>query len=158
MTFGMAPWRDTEKWGTPFQMIENLQDEMNKLFNFSLASSPARSTGLFEGLWSPAIDIHESKDDIVVKADLPGMNKDDIEVYVHGNTLVIKGEKKRQEEKSEEGFVRKERFYGSFHRAFTLPAEVEADSVNAKYQNGVLELKLNKKEEAKPKQIKVDVQ
>jgi HSP20 family protein len=156
MTFTLAPWRDTEKWLDPFRMIEDLQEEMNRLFDLSLFG-PSRSTGLFEGAWSPAIDMHESGENILVKADLPGMNKDDIEVYVQNNTLVIKGKKEEEKEFSEDGYVRKERFYGNFHRAIPLPAEVDTNNVKATYKNGVLELVFNKKEEAKAKQIKVEV-
>jgi len=85
------------------------------------------------------------------------MKKDEIEVSVHGDTLIIKGEKKQEKEVKEKDYVRTERFYGSFNRAIRLPAAVDAPKVNASYKNGVLELVLPKKEESKPKQLKIDI-
>jgi len=130
---------------------------MNRLFDFSLSRWPEKDTGLLEGAWSPAIDIYDNRDNILVKADIPGLSKNEIEVSVHNDTLVIRGEKKREEKIKEDEFVRTERFYGSFHRAVTLPSAVDADQVKAVYNNGVLELTLPKREEVKPKQIRVDV-
>jgi len=141
----------------PFAELENLQDEMNRLFDFSLSKWPERDAGLLESAWRPAIDIYDGKDHLLVKADIPGLSKEEIEVSVHGNTLVLKGEKKKEEKVKDKDFVRSERFYGSFHRAITLPGGVDYDQVKATYANGVLELKLPKKEEAKPKQIQIDV-
>jgi HSP20 family protein len=158
MKYELAPWRETETWMDPFQTIGKLQDEMNHLFNLSLPAFSGKSAGLLEGMWSPAIDIYDTKDQIIVKADLPGMKKEDIEVTLHDNTLILRGEKKNDQETKEEDYVRTERFYGSFHRAFTLSSPVDAAQVKANYKNGVLEIMLPKKEEAKPKQINVNVQ
>lgn len=108
--------------------------------------------------WIPAIDVIEAKDQIRIKAEIPGLNKEDIHVSVEDRTLVITGEKKREERKEEEGVVRTERVYGSFYRSIRLPETVNAEAVQAHYKNGVLELTLNKKEEAKPKQIAVKVE
>lgn len=132
----------------PFKELETLQDEMNRLFNFSFSS---------EGDWSPAIDIYDAKDHITVKADLPGMTKDDIEVTIQNNHLILKGEKKHEEKKEEKDFIREERFYGSFYRVLPLAGTVDPNNVKAAYKNGVLELTLPKKEEAKPKQISIEV-
>jgi len=153
----LVPWRSQDAWLNPFSELEQIQNEMNKLFNLSIGRWPDRTSGLMEGRWSPAIDVFDSKDNILVKADIPGMAKDDINVSVHGDTLVIKGEKKQESETKEKDFVRTERYYGSFHRAVSLPAEVDANKVSATYKNGVLELTLPKKEEAKPKEITIDV-
>ncbi|HTL71046.1 MAG TPA: Hsp20/alpha crystallin family protein [Candidatus Eisenbacteria bacterium] len=148
--------RDTSL--SPFRALFDLQREMNDLFdNFSLSRGAVREDSLFEGAWTPAIDVHDSKDDILVRADLPGLKKEDIEVSIQDGMLVIRGEKKEETERREKGAVRTERLYGSFHRAVSLPTAVDDTKVKASYKNGVLELTLPKKEEAKPKQIKIDL-
>jgi len=105
----------------------------------------------------PAVDLYEEKDDIVVKAELPGMEKDNIEVNLSGNRLTIKGEKKQEEEVKKEGYYRAERSYGSFVRSLELPLEVQTDQVKAAFKNGILEIRLPKTEEAKKKETKVKV-
>lgn len=104
---------------------------------------------------TPAVDLYEEKDDIVVKAELPGMEKDNIEVNLSGNRLTIKGEKKQEEEVKKEGYYRSERSYGSFVRTLELPREVQTDKVKAAFKNGILEVRLPKTEEAKKKETKV---
>lgn len=153
----LIPWRPKESWWDPFRDLETIQKEMNRMFDSSLVRWPSRDAGLLEGAWSPAIDIYDSKDNVLVKADIPGMNKDEIEVSVHGDTLILKGQKKQEKETKEKDFVRTERFYGVFNRAIHLPGQVDADKVDATYKNGVLELVLPKKEESKPKQLKIDI-
>jgi HSP20 family protein len=108
-------------------------------------------------LAAPAVDVYEEKDDIVVKAELPGMEKDNIEVNLSGDRLTIKGEKKQEEEVKKEGYYRSERSYGSFLRTLELPTEVQPDKVKASFKNGILEIHLPKTEEAKKKEIKVKV-
>lgn len=144
----LQPFKKRETWLDPFQELER---EMNFLFSRGLGRE------LADAAWSPAIDVLESKDRIAVKADLPGMNKEDIEVSVQGDTLIIKGEKKQEKEVKEGGRIRSERTYGSFYRAVTLPEGADASNVKATYKNGVLELILQKKEEVKPKQISIEV-
>jgi HSP20 family protein len=107
--------------------------------------------------WVPAVDIHDNKDNLVIKADLPGMTQKDIEVSVEDDVLRIKGEKKKEHEDKKDNFYRLERSYGYFERSFSLPANVDASKINAAYKNGVLELTLPKKEEVKQKQIKVNI-
>ncbi len=153
----LIPWRPREDWWDPFMDLEKIQMEMNKLFNTSLTRERGRDAGLLDGAWSPAVDIYDSKENILIKADIPGLSKEDIEVTVHGDTLVIKGEKKHEKEVKEKDYIRTERFYGNFQRAIRLPAEVETNKVDATYKNGVLELVLPKNEKAKPKQIKLDI-
>lgn len=152
----IVPFGKRDPWMETFRDLEKMQDEMTRLFDFSLRR-PDRYTDLVEREWSPALDVYDSNDSIRVKADIPGMNKEDIRVSVHGDTLTIEGEKKYEKEVKEESFIRTERAYGSFYRAITLPGTVDAANVKATYKNGVLELTLPKKEEAKPKEIKVDV-
>jgi HSP20 family protein len=141
----------------PFAELENLQREMNKLFDLSGPRTDHSDVALLGGQWAPAIDLYDSKDNIVVKIDLPGMKKEDIDITIQENVLSIKGEKKRLTNIPEDGYVRTERSFGSFYRSVTLPASVDRDKVQAVFNNGVLDLTLPKKEEAKPKQIKVDV-
>jgi len=109
-------------------------------------------------LRAPAVDVFEEKDDIVVKAELPGIEKDNIEVNLTDHTLTIKGEKKKEEEVKEENYYRSERSYGSFMRTVDLPKDVRADKVKAAFKNGILEVRMPKTEEAKAKEIKVKVE
>jgi HSP20 family protein len=132
----LIPWRPRETWWDPFRDLEAIQNEMNKMFNSSLVRWGDREVGLLEGAWSPAIDIYDSKDNVMVKADIPGMKKDEIEVSVHGDTLIIKGEKKQEKEVKEKDYVRTERFYGSFNRAMRLPAAVDASKVTLPTKTG----------------------
>jgi len=106
---------------------------------------------------TPVVDLYEEKDDIVVKAELPGMEKDNIEVNLLDNRLTIKGEKKKEEEVKREGYYRSERSYGSFVRSLELPSEVQTDKIKAAFKNGVLEIRLPKTEEAKKRETKVKI-
>ena len=106
---------------------------------------------------APAVDVFEEKDDIVVKAEIPGMDKDNIQVNLTDHTLTIKGEKKKEEEVKEEKYYRSERSYGAFVRTLELPRDVHADKIKATFKNGVLEVRMPKTEEAKAKEIKVKV-
>lgn len=153
----IIPWKPKEVWWDPFSDLNRIQREMNRLFDSSLTGRGPKEDGLLESAWVPAMDVYESKDNVLVKADIPGLKKEEIEVSVHGDTLTIKGEKSRENETKAEDFVRTERYYGSFNRSVRLPSEVEAEKVEAKYSNGVLELVLPKKEQAKPKQLKIDI-
>jgi HSP20 family protein len=107
--------------------------------------------------WSPSVDISENDDNIVVNAEIPGMNKEDINVSVRDDTLTIKGEKKREREEEEENYHVVERSYGRFQRSFTLPDNVKSDDIKANYKDGVLNITIPKTEEAKSKELKVDV-
>jgi HSP20 family protein len=139
----------------PFREFAAMQDRMNRLFgNVYLRDE---DTGI-RGNWVPAVDIHETEHhDLVVRAELPGMNREDIEVVVENSTLVLKGEKKLDTEVKEEHYRRIERTYGTFHRSFTLPNTVDASRISAEFKNGVLTVKLPFREEAKPRTISVDV-
>ncbi len=141
----------------PFYELERLHSELNSLFDWSFGSVPTRNLGLLETGWAPAVDVFESKDNVLVKADLPGLKKDEIDVTVQDNTLILRGEKKENDEIEEEGYVRTERFYGSFQRVISLPSDVDSSKAKAEYKDGILQLTLPKKEEAKPKQISVDI-
>ena len=139
----------------PFRELTAMQDRMARLFGDVYLRD--EDTG-FRGSWNPAVDIFETEGhDLVLKAELPGMNRDDIEVSVENGTLVLKGQKKFDAEVKEERYRRIERSYGQFHRSFTLPNTVDASKVGADYKNGVLTVKLPFREDAKPRTINVEV-
>ncbi len=141
----------------PFKELLTLQERMNRLFDEVLPRT-REEEGLGKGVWSPAVDIYETEDSIVLKAELPGIKREDISVEIKDNVLVLKGEKKFERDVKEENYHRMERSYGAFQRSFTLPNIVDKDKVKARYKDGVLEVILPKAEEAKPKHIKVEVQ
>ena len=137
-----------------FGRLSSLRDELDRLFESPWAEL-ARTSQLLSG-WTPALDVYEEKDHYVVKAELPGMRKEDIEVSMDGERLSISGERKSETE--EEGETSKaERYFGRFQRTVTLPAAVAAEKVKAQYKDGILTVTLPKTEEAKPKQIDVSV-
>ncbi|NOY78434.1 MAG: Hsp20/alpha crystallin family protein [Calditrichaeota bacterium] len=134
-----------------------IRDEMNRLFDDFFGSLPEKfgaETGA-EGVWMPAVDISETEHDLVVTAELPGVKKDDIKLSVQDNMLTIKGEKKQQKETKDENYHRIERTYGAFQRTFTLPAIVDASKIKATFKDGVLKIRLPKREEAKTKEIPI---
>ena len=141
---------------TPIRNMTNFQDEMNRLFNEFFTTTPDRSeAGAFP--WNPLVDISEMKDDIIVKAEIPGMKKDDIKVVIQDNVLTLKGEKQEEKQEKDKRYHRVERFYGSFERSFSLPISIYVDKVKAEYKEGVLTINLPKAEEAKPKGVSVSV-
>jgi HSP20 family protein len=142
---------------SPLDRLSSLRDEMNRLFEWPFRSfnSPAEAA-LFSG-WSPAIDIHQDKDSVYVTCEVPGMKKEDIDITLHEGMLTLSGERKREEEVKDGETFRSERFFGKFHRTFTLPTPVVEGKVKASYQNGILTVTLPKAEEAKPKRIDVEV-
>jgi HSP20 family protein len=139
----------------PFREFAAIQDRMNRLFGNAYLRDEDTS---FRGSWVPPVDIFETENhDLVVRAELPGMSREDIEVSVENSTLVLKGEKKFDREVKEENYRRVERTYGQFHRSFTLPTTVDTSKVSADFKNGVLTVKLPFREEAKPRTINVEV-
>ncbi|MBI5966667.1 MAG: Hsp20/alpha crystallin family protein [Deltaproteobacteria bacterium] len=141
----------------PFREIASLQERMNRLFSDVRLRTPFGEEEITQGAWIPAVDIYETNDAIVLKAELSGIPKEEIFIEVKDNTLTLKGEKKFEREVKEENYHRVERSYGSFQRAFTLPGTVQQDKVRAKFKDGILEITLPKLEQAKPKQIKIEV-
>jgi HSP20 family protein len=139
----------------PYRELAAMHDRMARLIGDVYLSD--EDTG-FRGNWTPAVDIFETENhDLVLKAEVPGMNREDIEVTVENGTLVLKGQKKFDETIKEEHYRRIERSYGQFFRSFTLPNTVDASKVSADYKNGILTVKLPFREEAKPRTINVDV-
>jgi HSP20 family protein len=139
----------------PFRELAAMQDRMARLFGDVYLRD--EDTG-FRGSWTPAVDIFETDGhDLVLKAELPGMTREDIDVTVENSTLVLKGQKKFDHEVKDEQYRRIERAYGQFHRSFTLPSTVDTSKVSADFKNGILTVKLPFREEAKPRSINVDV-
>ena len=138
----------------PFREFSTLQDRMNRLFRDSFGD---REEALTTSSFAPAVDVYEDEHNITLKVEVPGIEEKDIDVRIENNTLTVHGERKFEEEEKEENYRRVERQYGSFTRSFTLPQTVDQESVSANYDKGVLNIKLAKKAEAKPKQIKVNV-
>jgi HSP20 family protein len=139
----------------PIREFAAMQDRMNRLFGNAYLRDEDTSV---RGNWVPAVDIYETEaHDLVVRAELPGMGREDIEVSVENSTLILKGEKKLDAAVKEENYRRIERTYGTFHRSFTLPNTVDTNRISAEFKNGVLTVKLPFREEAKPRAITVDV-
>ena len=139
----------------PFREFATLQDRMNRLFRDSFGEG--REEALTTSTFAPAVDVYEDEHHITLKVEVPGIEEKDIDVRIENNTLTVHGERKYEKEEKEENYRRVERQYGSFTRSFTLPTTVSTENVTAHYDKGVLKVKLAKKAEAKPKQIKVNV-
>ena len=138
----------------PFRDLGMLQDRMNRLFDDAgrgwRSDEPAATTS-----WSPSVDIFETEGEIVVKSELPGMDRKDISLHLENNVLTLRGERKFEKETKEENYHRIERSYGNFSRSFSIPATVDEEKIRADYKDGVLKIVLPKKEQAKAKQIKI---
>lgn len=139
----------------PFREMSTLQDRMNRLFSdqFGAMTHDEALTGAFV----PPVDVYEDEDNIQVRLEVPGIDEKDIDIRLENNVLTIRGERKFEKDEKEENFHRVERRYGSFTRSFTLPATVNPEAVQAEYDKGVLKIQLAKRAEAKPKQIKVNI-
>jgi HSP20 family protein len=144
------------KWD-PFKDLLTLQDRMNRLFDESVRNVKTGDEALSSAIWSPAVDIYETDDEVVVKAELPEVNQKDIDIQIENNTLTLRGERKFNKETKKENFHRIERSYGTFSRSFTLPGTIDQEKINADYKDGILKISMPKREETKPKQIKVAV-
>ena len=146
----------------PLGELTQLQDRINRAFSdtYGRGSTPPRSDeGLMTtGTWAPPVDIYQNADqELVLKAELPDMSPEDIELTINNDTLTIRGEKRMLNEVNEDQYHRIERRYGTFSRSFSLPLSVDATKISAEHRNGVLTVRLPAREEAKPRQIKVDV-
>ena len=136
----------------PFRNVSTLQEQFNRLFEDSFFRRPDNSSIT---AWAPAVDIYEDDQQMVIKADLPEVDEKDIDIRLENNTLTIRGERKFENKVAEESYLRVERTYGSFSRSFALPNTVSSEGIQADYRNGVLTISLPKREESKPRQIKV---
>jgi HSP20 family protein len=139
----------------PFRELTSLQNRLSRLFEEQYGT--AREDSLTAGAFVPPVDVYEDEHSIQLKLEVPGIEEKDLDVKVENNVLTVSGERKFEKQEKEENFRRVERRYGSFTRSFTLPNTVNAEDVTAEYSNGVLKIKLGKRAEAKPKQIKVNI-
>jgi len=145
----LVPWRPFEREVSPFR--RDIEDLWNRFFGETpLARRVAEE-------WWPTVDMAETKDSFIVKAELPGLDAKDVEVSISGDVLTIKGEKKKEEQEKDEHHYRAERYYGSFQRSFQLPTTIKADKIEAAFDKGVLKVTLPKVEEAKKKRIEIKV-
>lgn len=141
----------------PLRELRTMQEQMDRLLNLSWGAPEFSGEELKEGMWQPAVDIYETAESIVIKAELPDVDQKDIDVRIEDNTLTIKGERKHESEVKKENYHRIERYFGTFQRSFKLPGTVNQEGVTATCEKGVLTITLPKKEEVKPKQISVEV-
>ena len=139
----------------PFRELSALQNRMSRLFEEQYGTG--REESLTAGAFVPPVDIYEDEHSLQLKLEVPGIEQKDLDVKVENNVLTVSGERKFEKEEKEENFRRVERRYGSFTRSFTLPNTVNPEDVSADYNDGVLKIRLGKRAEAKPKQIKVNV-
>ncbi|MCK4391183.1 MAG: Hsp20/alpha crystallin family protein [Desulfobacterales bacterium] len=145
----ITPWR-------PFGELSTLRREMDTLWNRFFGET--RFPKVFAQEWMPSVDISETKENLVAKVELPGLEAKDIDISISGDVLTVRGEKKREKEKKEEHYHYRERYSGSFQRSFRLPVGVQGDKVDATFKNGVLKITLPKAEEAKKKEIEIKVE
>jgi HSP20 family protein len=149
MVWEIAPWK-------PLRELERMRREMDRVWDSFFERRPARVEEVSELL--PTLDISETKNEYVVKAELPGMDPKEIDISLTNDLLTIKGEKKQEKEEKEENYHLIERSYGSFTRSVRLPGQVQSDKINANFKNGILKVTLPKTEEAKKKEIKIKVE
>ncbi len=139
----------------PFAEVADLRNRMDEIFGEFFGQTPF-AIAATEAVWSPLVDVHETKEGFLLQVELPGVKQEDIQVSMVGDTLTLKGERKRETEVKEDSYHRIERSYGTFQRSIVLPSVLDPNRVKATYREGVLEIQLPKKEEAKPKEIKVE--
>lgn len=138
----------------PNRDFSGLQEHLNRLFESGFQD---RSDNSSVTTWAPAVDIYETENELVIKADLPEINEKELDVRLENNTLTIRGERKFEQKVKEGSYLRTERTYGSFSRSFSLPNTVNTETIKAEYKNGVLTVELPKRAESKPRQVKVNV-
>lgn len=141
----------------PFKDLLFLQERMSRIFDEALLKYKGCS-GMPAVAWFPPVDIYETEEKLVLKAELPGVNSDDVDIEVEGNALVLKGERRLEKNLSEENYHRMERFYGTFQRIFNLPYTVDKGGIKASFKDGVLKITVPKNRETRPEGIKVPVQ
>lgn len=143
------------RWNDPFRDLASLQERLNRVFDSTLAPR-GREEDLFTGTWAPPVDIYETKDKTILKAELPGFNENEIQLRFEDGTLSLEGERKFEKDEKNENYHRVERAYGKFVRTFTIPVNVDHEKIAASMQNGILTVELPKREETKPKAIKIE--
>lgn len=154
------PTKEMELWNNSFPVpraIDRLQREMNRAFDGFFRGDLLDTGSMSTSAWTPAIDISETNDSYIIRAELPGIKKDGVKITMHNNVITIRGEKKNDVEKKEENYHVVERSYGSFERSFTLPGTVRSETVDARFDDGILSITLPKTKEAKEEVIDVKV-
>jgi HSP20 family protein len=144
MEMGLVPWN-------PFRDVDNIGKEMSNFIDYL----PSR---LFGGISTPRVDVYQTETDVVVKAEIPGVSKDDLNLYVDENSIKLSGQSKKESEFKEENVYRTERYYGSFSRTIQLPVEVKSEKAKAEYKDGILSIVVPKLEPSKPKGRRIDIQ
>ena len=142
------------KWN-PWREMPTLHNRINRLFDDPFFRIDRMADEDLMGMWNPAVDLYEKDDHFIIKAELPGINKEDIKVDLKDRVLTLSGERAYDNEVKEENYYRKERSYGRFQRAFTLPGDVDADKIKAEFKDGVLQIEVPKPEDKKAKQVTV---
>ncbi|GAB4371584.1 MAG: Hsp20/alpha crystallin family protein [Calditrichia bacterium] len=142
----------------PTRYLMDFENEVSRLINSFFASEDSTDGEVKQSIeWYPRVDIRESKDEFILTAEIPGVEKEDIEVVLKDDVLTISGERKKEKEEKDVNYHRVERNYGKFCRSFRIPAQIQQEKISASYKNGILELHLPKAEEVKPKSIEVKV-
>lgn len=147
MQFGLTPWKEEGQ-------LTKLRREMDRLFDRFSEGWPFRAI-VEEGEWAPSLDVSESGKEVIVKAELPGLDPKEIDISIRGDMLTIRGERKKEEEKKGEHYHRIERSYGAFSRSVRLPTEVDTDKVNATYKDGILRIEMAKTKAAAAKKVEI---
>jgi HSP20 family protein len=155
----MERWRpigSVERWD-PFRNVADIQGEVNRLFDSFFGRPMAVATGTGVRMWAPVVDMQETKDDLILNFELPGIREKDVSLSITGDLLTVRGERAFNRDVKDASYHHVERAYGKFERSVQLPMPVQADKVKASYRDGVLEVKLPKADEVKPKEIKIDI-
>lgn len=139
----------------PVRELDSFQTDMNRLFDDFFGAGTGNRNGAARRRWIPAMDLVETDDHLVLRADLPGMSEDDVNIEIKDNALTVTGERKAEHEEGHEGFYRVERAFGAFSRSLSLPEGIDADAVTANVDHGVLEVRIPKPEERQPKRIPI---
>ena len=142
------------RW-TPWREMTSMHNQVNRMFDGPLFRAPGSDEDVSFGLWNPAVDLFEKDDSFVIKAELAGVDKENITIDLKDGVLTLSGERSYDNEVSEDNYYRRERTYGKFRRAFSLPADVDSDKIKAEFKDGVLQIEVPKPEERKPKQITI---
>jgi HSP20 family protein len=150
------PFGSFDRWD-PVRGVSDIQGEVNRLFDSFFGRPSATATGSGLRMWAPVLDMHETKDDVVLNFELPGITEKDISLSITGDLLTLKGERTFNRDAKDDNYHHVERAYGKFERSVQLPMAVQAARVKATYRDGVLEVRLPKAEEVKPKEIKIDI-
>ena len=138
----------------PYKDIVTLRDRMNRLFE-DMSSPKSEEKNIMAGAWAPSVDIYENEHEVVLAAEIPGVDEKDVEIKVEDNNLTLRGERKFEKETKEENYHRIERSYGSFFRSFSLPSYIDQDRIEAEHENGVLKIRMPKRAELKPRKVKI---